>query len=557
VQGWGPVWSSTRRGVATSAGRGARRLAFTALGAAVLAPIFVPGFGSQALVDFGTAAEDRVAIDPFVSVQHSLSQRTPVEVLRVSASRPQYIRLVSLPDFDGVLWRPEDADEGVVVPAGDPVQMIGAATGLTEAVSIDVTADLAQRWLPTPYPMTSIDAPGRTVRFDAETGTTFVDDPLSEGYRYTVTTSLVQPTADELRAVLPGTPLEGGRYLSLPEDTPVEIEALARSWTANASNDFDKALAIQGRFQNTSEFTYTVNTPLRAGTRSILEFLEESKRGFCQQFSTAMAVLLRSIDVQSRVVVGFASGSPARTTGQYSITTDRAHSWVEVFFPGWGWMPFEPTPTRSNPVTVAYTAVEPACPGPGCVDTGSETGGQPRSNPLDRSQRVRIGDDPRTGSATPPILPGAPATAPPQEPPLLGARTALLLAAIVGALVLLLMPPVRALRRKVQLRRVAAEPRRLILVTYEQFSERAAGLGLGRDPGETLEEYRRKVMETGYLSNGHLDRLTRLATTAAYSQHEPDGEQARHAGDAADTALREMRRAVGPARWLVGLYRRR
>jgi hypothetical protein len=137
------------------------------------------------------------------------------------------------------------------------------------------------------------------------------------------------------------------------------------------------------------------------------------------------------------------------------------------------------------------------------------------------------------------------------------ARTALVIAAILGAAVLLLVPPAHAFGRRVRLRGAAAEPRRLILVTYEQFGERAAGLGLGRGPGETLEEYRRKVMETGYLSNGHLDRLTRLATAAAYSAHEPDGEQAQDAGDAADTAIKEIRRAVGPARWLVGLYRRR
>jgi hypothetical protein len=83
-----------------------------------------------------------------------------------------------------------------------------------------------------------------------------------------------------------------------------------------------------------------------------------------------------------------------------------------------------------------------------------------------------------------------------------------------------------------------------------------AVLGCAPGPGETLEEYRRKVVGTGYLSNGDLDRLTRLATSAAYSPHEPDGEQARDAGDAAETAIREIRRAVGPTRWLVGLYRR-
>jgi hypothetical protein len=133
----------------------------------------------------------------------------------------------------------------------------------------------------------------------------------------------------------------------------------------------------------------------------------------------------------------------------------------------------------------------------------------------------------------------------------------LVIAGVLAALFLLLVPPARALRRKVRLRGAATEPRRLILVTYDQFTERAAGLGLGRGPGETLEEYRRKVMGTGYLSDGHLDRLTRLATAAAYSHHEPDGNQAEEAGQAADTAIREIRRAVGPSRWLVGLYRRR
>jgi hypothetical protein len=97
----------------------------------------------------------------------------------------------------------------------------------------------------------------------------------------------------------------------------------------------------------------------------------------------------------------------------------------------------------------------------------------------------------------------------------------------------------------------------LILVAYELFTERARGVGLGRGPGETLEEYRRKVIDTGYLSDGHLDRLTSLATTAAYSPRQPDEDDARRAVEAADVALREIRRAVGPARWVVGLYRRR
>ena len=118
VQGWGPVWTSGRRGVAATAGRGARRLAFTALGAALLSPIIVPGFGSKGIVDFGTPASDRVAIDPFVSIQQSLEQADPVETLVVTAEQPVYIRLVTLPDFDGVGWQRVDDTEGGVVPLG-------------------------------------------------------------------------------------------------------------------------------------------------------------------------------------------------------------------------------------------------------------------------------------------------------------------------------------------------------------------------------------------------------------------------------------------------------
>lgn len=555
VQGWGPVWSSARKGAAGSAGRGARRLAMAALGAAFLAPIVVPGFGSKALIDLGSPVGGRVAIDPFVSVQHSLTQQTPVEVFRVRTSQPEYLRLVALPDFDGVLWKPS-TDEGSVVAAGDDVPASDEPSALSEPVVIDVTADLAQLWVPTPYPIRSIEMPERTVRFNPDTGTTFVDHPLEKGESYGVTASVVRPTGDDLRNAPSAAPLENGKYLYTGAGLD-EVRDLALQWTEGvANNDFDKAIAIQSHLRNGSEFTYTIDTPLHGGTRSIIDFLTVSKAGFCQQFSTAMAVMLRKLQIQSRVVVGFATGTRLPESGQYSIKTSSAHSWVEVYFPDWGWMPFEPTPTRVNPVTDAYTAPAPDCTGPTCPGGPPNSAGSAEQSGAGANQRERIEADPR---ATGPrgAVGGDPGTIDTPTEDNGAARIALLIGVVLAGVGFLLVPPARALRRRVLLRRAAAEPRSLILVTYEQFTERAAGLGLGRGPGETLEEYRRKVMETGYLSNGHLDRLTRLTTVAAYSSHEPNGEQAGEAGDAAETAIREIKRAVGPARWLVGLYRRR
>jgi transglutaminase-like putative cysteine protease len=554
VQGWGPVWSSARRGVAVTAGRGARRLALTALAAATVAPLLVPGFGSRAVIDFGTAAEDRVSIDPFVSVRNQLSRSTPIEVLQVDSPQPTYVRLVSLPDFDGAIWYPERRIPGTPVPPGAPVPAVDGAIGRAETVTFEVRNDLDIPWLPTPYPVRSVS--GLSIRYERESGTAFLDERLRKGDTYAVEAAFLQPTAAQLRSVGFPSPDRDDRYLALPDDTPEEIREIALRWTQGQGTVFDKAWAIQEHLRDTSVFHYDGNANAGGGTQTILTFLTRARAGFCQQFATSMAVLLRSIDIPARVVVGFTSGRFDPVTGRYSITTDRAHSWVEVRFPGYGWMPFEPTPGRANPVTTGYSDASSDCEGPDCPGgpAGGPAGGVQQNGP-GVDQRERLETDPRATGPRGAL--GDPGEIGPVEGVPITARSALLVAAGLAIALLLLVPPVRALRRRLLLTRAAAEPRRLILVTFELFTDRAAGLGLGRGPGETLEEYRRKVTETGYLSDGHLDRLTGLATLAAYSGREPDSAQARDATDAADTALKEIRRAVGPARWLVGLYRRR
>jgi transglutaminase-like putative cysteine protease len=557
VQGWGPVWSSARRGVASFAGRRARGLALTALGAAALAPIFIPGFGSRALIDLGSVSPDTISIDPFVSIQAELTARKRVEVLRVTADRPTYIRLFSLPRFDGVSFQLDDSREPVVVPENGEVPLPFEAEdvgGLTQDVEIEVIRPSQQEWLPVPFPVTRIDVADRTVRFDRASASTFLDRPLEKGDVYRVTAQSVSPTADQLRAVENNVPLAGGRYVALPPDMPGRIHEIATDLTADQDTRFDKVKAIED-YLRSPEFLYDPGTQLRGGSNSILQFLDETKAGFCQQFSFSMAVLLRDLGIDARIVVGFSTGTPTTRGTPYSVMSDQAHSWVEVYFEGYGWLPFEPTPTRSNP-DATYPAAQPVCPdGPGCPSedpVGGPAGSADEG--LGTSQRERIEGDPRLGTAPPP-LPLAPPIE--VEDPIVTAPRVLLAAVIVGALFLLLVPPIRALRRRARLRRVAGEPRRLILVTYGQFVERATGLGLGRAPGQTFEEYRRKVARTGYLSDGHLDRLTRLATGAAYSAHDPDAAQAAEAGQAADVAIKEIRRAVGPSRWFVGLYRRR
>jgi transglutaminase-like putative cysteine protease len=551
VQGWGPMWSSARRGVAATAARGARPVALTALAIATFAPLLVPGFGSKAVLDFGTPAEDRVSIDPYVSVRNQLSRSTPVEVLRMTSPRPTYIRLVSLPDFNGAGWLPADGPPGTTVAPGQRVPAVQASLTPPTTVAFDVTHDLDMPWLPSPYPVWSIDSPGSSVRYEPESGTAFVDDRLQKGDSYTVQAAFLDATDEELRSIEFPDPDPGDRYLALPDDTPTELSDIATDWTAGRTNVFDEVMAIQEHLRDTRVFHYDENTNARSGTQSILQFLTITRTGFCQQFADSMAVLLRSIGIPSRVVIGFTNGTRDPVTDEYVITTDRAHSWVEVRFPGLGWMPFDPTPGRLNPVTAGYTRSSgDVCEGPDCPpDPVRPTDGPVFAQP-DRFERGMGAQSPRGAVGEPGTIDSR------GEDPGISTKTLLVAGAILLAALLLLVPPSRALRRRVRLRRAAAEPRRLILVTYDLFAERAGSMGLGRDRAETMQEYRRKVMLTGHLSNGHLDRLTSLATAAAYSSREPDDRQARDATEAAQTALREISRAVGPARWLLGLYRR-
>jgi hypothetical protein len=268
-----------------------------------------------------------------------------------------------------------------------------------------------------------------------------------------------------------------------------------------------------------------------------------------------MGVMLRTLDIPTRLVVGFATSQAGRD--RYQVSSDRAHVWVEVKFRGYGWMPFEPTPTRENPAVLAYSAPAAGCTGPECDDGprggGGAANGDPGLRASQGSLRPAVAELPRGGGGR---EGGAGSSGLPGEAEGISARIALLIAAAVAGVGFLLMPVARAVGRRLALGRAAGEPRRSILVTYEQFTDRAAGMGLTRARGETFDEYRRKVMETGYLADGQLDRLTSIATAAAYSPREPDGDDMRSANEAAGTALTEIRRAVGRGRWLVGLYRR-
>ncbi len=156
------------------------------------------------------------------------------------------------------------------------------------------------------------------------------------------------------------------RYTILPEKLPPRVKELTEKITSGKTNWFDKAKAVESYFGN-SEYTYdqkNVAVP-DANDDYVDQFLFETKRGYCDNFSSSMAVMLRTIGIPTRWVKGFTGGDFSRYSDVnqgrqfYEVTNNNAHSWVEVFFPNQGWVPFEPTKGFSNGIIINYGTGNP------------------------------------------------------------------------------------------------------------------------------------------------------------------------------------------------------
>lgn len=136
------------------------------------------------------------------------------------------------------------------------------------------------------------------------------------------------------------------RYLQLPDDLSESFGELAREITDDLQNPLDKTLAITNYLRNTIEYAGEVNPP--EGSDPLEWFLFESQQGFCNYYASAEVVLLRSIGIPARLVVGFVQGDRLEQN-QFEVKLKHSHAWPEVFFPGIGWVEFEPTVIRTPP----------------------------------------------------------------------------------------------------------------------------------------------------------------------------------------------------------------
>ncbi len=162
---------------------------------------------------------------------------------------------------------------------------------------------------------------------------------------YTSFSTGAPPDADALRSAAGNYFPDRTRYLQLP-DLPARVHALADSLTAPHDTRYDRVAAVH-RFL-TSEFGYTRELPRTARETSLDHFLFERREGHCEYFSSAMVVLLRAAGIQARNVNGFLGGEWNEFGNFLSVSQNTAHSWVEVWFPDYGWIEWDPTPPGSG-----------------------------------------------------------------------------------------------------------------------------------------------------------------------------------------------------------------
>ncbi len=156
------------------------------------------------------------------------------------------------------------------------------------------------------------------------------------------------PSPAELRAAEGRFTPPPSRFLQVPQLTP-EFSQLAVSIIGDADNTYDKAIRIRDWFH--SEFAYTLELPDTPAQATLEHFVFERRAGHCEYFSTGMAVMLRTVGIPAREVNGFLGGEWNDFGGYLAVTQNQAHSWVEVWFPGYGWVTFDPTPPGTGAET--------------------------------------------------------------------------------------------------------------------------------------------------------------------------------------------------------------
>ncbi len=399
------AWPSTRPKMGASA---SALLSVTLVGAVLAVGLFQNLVPYDGVLDWrhrrglGGNNFGSVSYNPFISIKQTLvsNSDTPLFVAQIDgdlAPNEVYFRLLTMESYDGGQFY---ADRFVALPLDErPWEQEGHTfAGETNSITADISiAFLSQDWLPTAYSPTDLIADEtlfRSLWVRPVDGSIILDGGLSyEGMRYVIAAEVPEPNINVLalddtgqlspsfiKAVDEGEELPDAMglvavpeareeppdvdvFLALPEDLDLEIAAEARLRTANLVTDFEKGLALESWFHSDA-FDYSTDIEPGHGATDLAAWLLDPESanyhvGYCENFATAMAVMARTLDIPSRVVLGFTPGAAVPgETNQVEVKDRNAHAWVELWMPTQGWVRFDPTPRAQRDTPQTFEVIE-------------------------------------------------------------------------------------------------------------------------------------------------------------------------------------------------------
>lgn len=421
-------------------------------------------------------------------------------VMKVRSSRWNYYRGLTFDQYDGQFWTLSDDQLRSVRAAYPPLYLPTEVRGHLENVQIYYIEKTQPNLIFSTPEASQLFFPSEEIFMDSGRGLRS-PYPLEEGTVYSVISFEPNVTPEQIRR-LPnrdGTVRRLKKYLALPETSP-RMKALAKELTEGVHQDYQKAMAICLYLKRTFEYRSDI-PPFPENAETADYFLFEQKRGYCEQFATAMAVLCRLSRVHARYVTGYLPGAYNPLTGFHEVRGKDAHAWVEVFVPNLGWVAFDPTPD-------------------GLTTPGLESPSEDRW--LLASVIKYLG---RKLGLESPDLKGMAA----ELHKRLGFSPWLLLLPALACVAWLL--------RGVRLAPAARTPRERVQRNYRRMLDL---MPESRTPGETPAQFAQRVQRP------EVDRLTRLFEKARYSQLEVEERDVAES----QTALDELRRSR-PSRKVV------
>jgi transglutaminase-like putative cysteine protease len=352
---------------------GASRTSATTVGGAavvlaVILPVFIPTLHLDGLGLFGPGGKGNgvKVVNPTADMRRNLHRGKNIPLLDIHTDdpNPSYLRIAVLNDFNGVEWT--SGDRAIVSDQTASGLLPYSEQGLAANVPSDpynyrVTATRAfhSTWLPTQFPATSVTATGDW-HWDGSTMDFISTNDSTDTAGLTWTMQAQNPQLSSYSMIQSLTPPESIQepYTALPSTLPPYISSTAVKVTKNAGSRFERAVMLQNWFR--THFRYSLKTQAGDGNDALMQFLTPGKNGrvgYCEQFAAAFAVMARTLDMPSRVAIGFLAPKKVGPD-EWVYSAYDMHAWPEVYFRGSGWVRFEPTPAGRTGTPPIYTTAK-------------------------------------------------------------------------------------------------------------------------------------------------------------------------------------------------------